>query len=224
MKKLMIFGCVILFLASIVQAQEKCEAPVWNVGDKWTYKDAARITWTNEVVDVKEDLFIVRIGGTQELCAFDGGIRDLYGFDKKTLNVKYLIKENGRRVKYTGRWRETLNFPIFIGKEWTVLTSVWTKFFGYPEVTLFDDFRIEGIEKVKTAAGTFNAYKISWRESATGFGSFISDPRYWYRLWYSPEVKTWIKRETWKDRQTGNHWWLKAYEPQDAELISYKIR
>jgi len=222
MKKRMALGWMILFFASFVWAQEKCEAPVWNVGDKWTYKDAAGITWTNQVIDSKGDLFIVKIGGIQELCAFDGGIRDLYGFDKKTLNAKYLIKEGGRRVKYTGRWRETLNFPIFVGKEWTVSTSALSKVYSM-EFTLFDDFKIEGIEEVRTAAGTFKAYKISWRESAAGWGNFISDPRYWYRLWYSPEVKTWIKRETWKNRQTGTMWWLKAYEPQDAELISYQL-
>jgi hypothetical protein len=34
MKKIMIMGFLVLFLAPMVWAQETIEAPVWNVGDK----------------------------------------------------------------------------------------------------------------------------------------------------------------------------------------------
>lgn len=63
MKKIVILSLSILFLASLVWAQEKVEAPVWNVGDKWTYKNVHGNTWSNEVVDAKEDLVIVKMGG-----------------------------------------------------------------------------------------------------------------------------------------------------------------
>ena len=37
MRKMMIVGSLILFLPAIVFAQEKIEAPIWNVGDKWVF-------------------------------------------------------------------------------------------------------------------------------------------------------------------------------------------
>ena len=38
MKKIaFLVGCLILFVAPTVFAQEKVEAPVWNVGDKWVF-------------------------------------------------------------------------------------------------------------------------------------------------------------------------------------------
>ncbi len=62
MKKLMILVWMILLLSPMVWAQERCEAPVWNVGNKWTYKDAAGVTWTNEVVDSEKNLDILKRG------------------------------------------------------------------------------------------------------------------------------------------------------------------
>ena len=63
MKKAIVLGCLILFFVPIAWAQEKCEAPVWNTGDKWTFKQGDGSTYTNRVVDVKNDLFIVKIAG-----------------------------------------------------------------------------------------------------------------------------------------------------------------
>ena len=37
MKKMMLLGWLVAFLPAMVVAQEKIEAPVWNVGDKWTF-------------------------------------------------------------------------------------------------------------------------------------------------------------------------------------------
>ena len=54
MKK-MILGLLILFFAAVAWAQEKVEAPVWNIGDRWTFKRQDGIIWTFRVVDVKEE-------------------------------------------------------------------------------------------------------------------------------------------------------------------------
>ena len=43
----------------------------------------------SEVVDVKEDLYVLKMGRDP----------DLYGYDKKTMNVKFLIKD-----RQVGRW------------------------------------------------------------------------------------------------------------------------
>ena len=46
MKKMAFGGCLILFLAPMVYAQEKIEAPVWYVGDKWAFDRGRRIEVT----------------------------------------------------------------------------------------------------------------------------------------------------------------------------------
>jgi len=246
MKKLTILVWMILFLSPMVWAQERCEAPVWNVGDKWNYKDAAGETWTNEVVDSEKDLYILKRGiqTKDSIASTPAGfvsfasaniMRDtqmgfpqyLYAFDKKTLNIKYVVREGGWREKCTSPLREFFNFPIFVGKKWTESTNGIAP--GGIDYSLFYTFKIEGIEDVSTAAGTFNAYRISCKfqiyvlgkwyntlnlfDGETGFG--------WYRFWYSPEVKTWIKRKS----QTGQWWGDRvSYWYKDAELISYELK
>ncbi len=121
MKKMIFLVCLTLFLVPMVWAQEKTEAPVWNVGDKWTYKShtVREGKWTNKVVDVKEDLYIVEISG----------VRDLTGYDKTTMNVKYLIEPSGRRLKSTSVsrklfdcsnicWQEVDRYDHFCSNRW----------------------------------------------------------------------------------------------------------
>ncbi len=232
MKKTIVLSCMILFFTPIVSAQEKCEAPVWNVGDKWTYGDVSGRTWTNEVIDSRKDLYTVKFGGIQDTSLglyenlYPGLVpQNLYLFDKKTLNIKYVI-ETGGRYKYTNMFREFFNFPIFVGKKWTEVTNGIT---GGIEYTLFNTFKIEGMEEVTTVAGTFNAYRINLKfnfgvagrlyeslNMAWGETGFIG----WYRFWYSPRVKTWVKRQS----QTGQ-WWSDTirYWYEDAELTYYKL-
>lgn len=203
MKKMMILGCFILFLAPMAWAQEKCEAPIWNIGDKWTYKSITGGTWKNEVVDIKEDLYIVKTGGA----------RDLTAYDKKTMNLKYLIEESGRRVKSTGTMRKLFDFPIFVGKKWTDTTTA-IPLRGSIEVTYVNDFKIEGIEEITTPAGVFKAYKIHYKQT-----NMVRGNNGWARFWYSPEGKTWIKREFEK-----SSFWVGATYAQDTELISYELK
>ena len=231
MKKKIMLSCLILFFTSIVWAQEKCEAPIWNVGDKWTYMDVTGEIWTNEVVDSRKDLYTVKFGGIQDtsLGLYEGNVypglvpQNLYLFDKKTLNIKYVI-ERGGRYKYTNMFREFFNFPIFVGKKWREVTNGIT---GGIEYTLSNTFKIEGLEEVTTAAGTFNAFRIDWKlnfyilgkvyyslNCVWGETGFIG----WYRFWYSPKVKTWVKRES----QTGQWWSDRTYWYRNAELISYE--
>jgi hypothetical protein len=206
MKKMLILTCLFLFLIPLVWAQEKVEAPVWNVGDKWTYKSTSGGTWTTEVVDAKEDLYIVRTEGVQ----------DLNGYDKKTMNVTYLIEQSGRKVKATSSFKKLFDFPLLVGKKWTDRT------YGKPaggtlEVTYINDFRIEGIEQVTTPAGTFKAYIIHFKQTNMAVTSGTREG--WIRYWYSPDVKTWIKREVEKSSFWASVRWL-----QDAELTSFSLK
>ena len=207
MKKIFFLGWLLLLFPIIASAQEKIEAPVWNVGDKWTYKGATGKTWTNEVEEIKDDVFILKLSGRRNLVAYD----------KKTMNHKYLLGKDGRQVESEDATRKLLNFPLHVGKKWTDIT------YHYPlpdtqkrtgKALFNEDFKIEGIEEVLTAAGTFEAYRIYFEHSnrkARASG--------WIRYWYSPEAKTWVKREAEKSL-----FWRTTPWAQNAELISYELK
>jgi len=47
-------------------SQERCELPVWNVGDYWKYELLGRRWWSEKVVGVKKDMYIVETGKERE--------------------------------------------------------------------------------------------------------------------------------------------------------------
>src|SRR5512143_329673 len=104
MKKLIILSFLFLFLASQAWSQEKCEAPVWKVGDKWTYKDATGATFSSEVLDVKENVFVLKNEAPKSVVAID----------RKTMNLKFFIGPEGRKVGATGVLKKVNDFPLFV--------------------------------------------------------------------------------------------------------------
>ena len=208
MKKIILLSFFVLFIPVILYAQDKVEAPVWSTGDKWTWKRADGATLNSEVVDVKEDLYLLKMGRDP----------DLYGYDKKTMNVKFLIKGEGRRVKFESSWKNVLDFPMFVGKKWKNNT------YGKParkdmgprgvtEITYINEFNVEGVEDITTPAGTFKCYKIRLKQTNTS--AHLSG---WVLYWYSPDVKIWIKRE-----RENTPYWTSPWT-ENAELISYTLK
>ncbi len=109
MKKIIFLGWLVVFLPAMLFAQEKIEAPVWNVGDKWVFDREGPI----EVIGCDAQWYSVR---------FSGGIfpKDASGiaiFERSTLNVKYRL-ERDQRKEYRGFRKKILNFPITLGKQW----------------------------------------------------------------------------------------------------------
>jgi hypothetical protein len=189
-------------LASQTWSQEKCEAPVWKVGDKWTHKDATGATFTSEVVDIQQDVFVLKSQAFQSLLAFD----------KKTLNLKFLIGEGGQKM-LPKMGRKLYNFPLFVGKKWTEsFPWVSTRSEG-STIDIVCDYTIENIVEVNTPAGTFKTYVIYLKQGVRAYGKYG-----WARYWYSPEVKTWIKRELEK-----TNYWIES-RMYDVELTSYELK
>lgn len=195
---------VLAKLEEIDWTKKSCGAPVWNIGDKWIYKKANGVIFAHEVVKIEEDLFVVKVEG----------LRQLMGYDKKTMNNNFLLEPSGHRTQNKAPSRKLYDFPIEVGKKWsdttTTLSSVSKK-----EATFSSEFQIEGIEEITTPAGTFKAFKIYYRQT------IISPQRGsgWVRIWYSPVIKNWIKREVEKSL-----FWEKATLLQDTELISYELK
>jgi hypothetical protein len=184
-------------------SKKSCEAPVWNIGDKWTYKGATGKVWDTVVVDIKGNSFIVRPGER----------RDLDGYDMKTLNWNFLIKEGGEKTEYRGPFKSIFNFPIFVGKEWKYeAKSIPTG--GSKEANFLNELKVERVEEVTVPAGTFKVYRIYYKQT-----HMPSTRDGWICLWYSPVVKMWIKREVEK-----TSYWAKTTWLQDTELISYHLK
>jgi hypothetical protein len=158
-------------------------------------------------VDVKEDLYVLKMGRDP----------DLYGYDKKTMNVKSLIKEGGGQFKFDIAWRKVLDFPMFVGKKWTDTTysKQAQRLTGkrQTEVTYINEFNVEGFEDITTLAGTFKCYKIRLKQT-----NMSVSQSGWVHYWYSPEVKIWIKRE-----RENTPYWNSAWT-ENAELISYILK
>ncbi len=206
MKRIIILGFLFLFLASQTWSQEKCEAPVWKVGDKWTHKDSTGATYTIEVLDIKEDVYVVKNEALQNLVAID----------KKTMNLKFFIASAGQKILATGVLRKPYDFPLFVGKEWTDNFTFELPRANIP-VTMTCNFKIENTAEVKTPAGTFKTFVIHQKMTTPAYGGrTYGTTSSWVRHWYSPEVKTWIKREFEKSAQAQSRY--------DGELISYELK
>ena len=110
MKKIIFLGLVIVFLPALVFAQEKVEAPIWNVGDKWVF------TLGNiEVVDADQNGYKLKF--SKDTCVLENKQLEKIIFDKSTLNRIYTLKA-GKREQYTLGLKRILNFPINLGNEW----------------------------------------------------------------------------------------------------------
>jgi hypothetical protein len=184
-------------LKEIDWSQRSCEAPVWNLGDSWTFRDAAGRFWSHQVFEIKEDLFILRMEGD----------RDLYAYEKKTLNCNYYIARGSRKVKDTDPLKNIFDFPLFVGKKWKYTTESRV-------ASNVNEFRVEGVEEVETPAGRYSAYKIYFRQTET-----TRNTSGWIRYWYSPVVKWWVKREV-----EESAYWGSAYGLQNAELHYFRLR
>jgi hypothetical protein len=220
MRKLVYLGWLIVFLPGLVFAQEKVEAPAWNVGDKWVFDREGPM----EVTGRDPRYYAVQ---------FSGGIfrKDASGialFERSNFNVKYML-EGDQRKEYWDLRKKVLNFPLTLGKQWKYLyqrdeytTGLSQSTGGIVAVEYQETFQVLGWEEVQVRAGKFKAIKLeykikpSWRER---FGPVVGiESKAWY--WYSPEVKNFVKcqhekgyQETLiKEKGARADWELASYE------------
>lgn len=104
MKRNVFLGCLILFWASTVFAQEKVDAPVWNVGDKWVFTVGAI-----EVVNADQNSYTLIF--SDDICIYESQRLNLIIIDKSTLNRIYALEGN-KRKKYTWGRATFLIFPF----------------------------------------------------------------------------------------------------------------
>ena len=224
MKKMVYLGLLIVFLPVMVFGQEKIEAPVWNVGDRWTFGREGPM----EVTSCDVQCYAVK---------FSGGIfrKDASGialFERSNLNVKYML-EGDRRQEYRDLRKKVLNFPLTLGKEWRDLIQYDAQgTMGRYAVEISETFRVLGWEDVEVRAGKFKAIKLEYKCEGKWRGGmgWVTDleSKAWY--WYSPEVKNFLKCQYEKGYtepvdQVGKSESAKGGRGRaDWELVSFELK
>ena len=185
MKKICFSGLLILLFAQMVCAQEKIEAPIWNVGDKWILSQGMAI----EVINKDENSYKIKFQNEMVLL------------EKSTLNMIY-PSQGKKRQTYRGAQRRLFNFPMVIGKSWKDKYSAQLKWEdeytsrsgGYSivdETQIYESYRVLGWEDVEVQAGKFKAIKIEYKRDWSSPNGGMREGKAWY--WYSPEVKNLVK-------------------------------
>jgi len=211
MKKIIFLGWLILFLASSLYAQEKIEAPSWNVGDKWVFTQGSI-----EVANADQNVYTVNF--SNDVCKLQSQGFKAILFEKSTLN-RLGVLERGKRKDYTMGLRKILNFPLNIGKQWKDEYSGKRLGGLHSDVveSYTEAFTIVGWEALEVRAGKFRAIKLEYKHVMTYSPSpFATVPLERKSIfWYSPAVKYLIKSQC--DKSYPD-------EVKDWELTSYKVK
>jgi len=191
-----------VFIGGHASAQERIDAPVWNVGDKWTL--TLKDSYTVKSAD--EDTYTVlweNASGTKESTTI---------YSRSNLNAIGIV-EGGKRKEYQGSRRKFLDFPLYAGKTWKdrSVSRPTRSGIGDPERIYLHEFKVIGWEDVEVKAGKFKALKIEYRQQISGRDA---SGKAWY--WYSPEVKNIVKMQYEKVR-----FWMSI---NDWEVISFEFK
>jgi hypothetical protein len=213
MKKILYFGLLLLCFPTILFAQEKVDAPVWNVGDKWTFSNKGTI----EVVNADQNSYTLKF--SDDICVAETWGFNTIVFEKSTLNKIYYL-EGDKRKKYTKGRRRIFNFPLSPGKQWkdafrsTPLVSIAS---DKGELEYYGHFKVLGWEDIEVPAGKFRALKLDatvGHKAGKRVGPYKSTSLYWY----SPDVKYFVKCQY--DPNTEATFW----EIVSWELTAFKLK
>lgn len=200
------FFCVftLLTVSALALAQDTVEAPLWAVGEKWTFTGGDSM----EVIEKDENSYTVKYLSS-------AGKKFINIRDKSSLNLLYYVLEGGKRKEYKGGFKRGLNFPLTIGKKWKdrFSSKSFRSGLGDSENMYFETFKVLSWEEIEVKAGKFKALKIEYKQEGMGQGrNWVG--KCWF--WYSPEVKYFIKFQTEK-----SFVWIGI---NDWDLVSYELK
>jgi len=213
MKKIFFLGSLIVFLPAMVFAQEKVEAPVWNMGDKWVFTQG-----NIEVIGADKKSYALNF--SKDTCIIENLGFETIIFEKSTMNRIYILKED-KREKYVIALSKILDFPLSIGKQWKTGYSLTGPGVGRPIAYDFSEiYEVSGWEDIAVQAGKFKALRLEYKRLLTGssaiWGVMAAEIKNQY--WYSPEVKYFVKCQYDRDWMKGNK------EIFNWELVSYELK
>jgi hypothetical protein len=210
MKKIILLAWLVVFLPGMVSAQEKIEAPVWNVGDKWSFTGEGSV----EVIKADQSGYILKFSDRNSSFESQGFNTILF---EKSTRSRINVVEGNKRKKYTMGLSKILDFPLSSGKQWKYAYSARVK--GAMQEVWADyseNYRILGWEDTEVRAGKFKALRLEYTRGGTGPMTKIEDIKHLY--WYSPEVRYFVKCQYDKD------WLMGQKEVFNWELTSFELK
>jgi len=207
--RLLLTVLVLVIVASSVDAQS-FDAPTYSVGDTWTLKEGSS---SREIKVLK-----VGDGGTVEMVGFLSQCPTCIVQLDRRLTIMGVLDGGGKPADPTqigfvpmGSSWQLFNFPLEPKKRWDFTASAFSR--GRSENYEVSS-RVEGLEDVKTPAGTFKAYRIV-RDIVLKGGQAqarVQDLKWQTTTWFAPDVKYSVK-STSTNRNA-----------QDTELLSYSLK
>jgi hypothetical protein len=196
MKKIVFLSFLAVLIPSILFAQDKVQAPLWNMGDKWSLTGDVTIT----VVNADEKTYAMKY--------LTAGGESILICEKSSLNRLYSM-EKDKRIPYEGRNKRLFNFPLEIGKGWK---DKFTVKGAIKEYTYLETFTVLGWEDIVVQGGKFKTVKIEYKQA--GADEPAKEGKLWY--WYSPDVKYMVKCQY----EKGDYW----DAMYDWELTSFELK
>jgi hypothetical protein len=190
---------------SITWAQEKVEAPVWNVGDKWIFTGDGSI----EVIKADQSGYVLNFSDPN--CLIEKQDCSAILFEKATRNRINAV-EGDKRKKYVMGLSKILNFPLIIGRQWkTGYSSRGRGSLQWTHLDFSENYKVLGWEDTEVRAGKFSAIKLEYTRGGTDpRGMPIAEIKHLY--WYSPGAKYFVESQYDKD-------WLK----EDKEIFNWEL-
>ncbi len=211
MKKILFLAFLIAFLPVLVFAQDKIEAPAWNVGDKWVFTTGAV-----EIVNADQKSYTLNF--SDDLCLLERQGLNQIILDKSTLNRIYAL-EGKKLKKYTAGMAKILDFPIYPGKKWEYAYSM-SALYGLAgslrEVCDHNEnFQILGWEDIAVPAGKYKTIKMEYIRTTVRctYAPGLDVKRKTF-YWYSPEVKYFVRAK----------YDFSSEEVKDWELNSFTLK
>lgn len=221
MRKIIFLLWTLLLFSSMTWAQEKVDAPVWDVGNKWTFTGDGTI----EVMQVDPNGYVMNF--SDSICILERQGFNKIIFDKSTLQRSYSV-EGEKRKKYSMGLKNIFTFPFSLGKQWKntysappIIIKGYRSSQGIPTLDYYEKFKILEWEDIGVKAGKMRALRI---EFVSGHKEYQVGmyPRpgieFKHYYWYSPNVKYFVKCQYDKD------WMRENKEIIDWELVSFKLK
>jgi uncharacterized caspase-like protein len=169
-------------LVPVAAAADKprAERPVYQVGDKWIRTDGIYV-----LVRIEKDIYVFSAGGGKEFHL------------SKDLGISKIILDGRPELDLEPATR--LSWPLEVGK-WGVIRGVWrspppqplTSFTGNVSTT----WQVDAYEDVVTPAGTFHAFRITYRVETISSSFGGSGQQFGQVLmWYAPDAQRFVKAQ-----------------------------
>jgi len=221
MNRSLAFICALGVFVAAAAAQDKPRlenAPKLSIGDRWVYKQTdignkkEPIFFSNEVKEANDEFAWLygKSGATEFWWKYD--VKQAKNIERRKFSQE-AVDTRGETVvsqeKNDSRWQ----FPVEVGKSYSV-KEYWTN----QGQSLDRELKVivRSYEKVRTAAGEFDTYRISG-EGWWNNRSNLASGRYEFAEWFAPAVKRIVKYE-WK-----LSWQNQTWDNVVGEVVEFKV-